>query len=66
MGEFCWISIIFSQVVKFSLSLERSRKFGKNINMIIRNYASVSIGMLIVQRPWATAHRLSTVHSSLN
>ena len=45
MGEFCWISIIFSQVVKFSLSGERSSRYGKNINMIIRNYVSVSIGM---------------------
>lgn len=33
MGEFCWISIILSQVVKFSLSGERSGGFAKNITV---------------------------------
>ena len=38
MGEFCWISIIFTQVFKFSLSRERRSEFAENIETLRQIY----------------------------
>ena len=51
MGEFWWISIILSQVVKFSFSGERSSGFGYNITRIICRPTKGSTGLLTTKDP---------------